>query len=321
MSQLAVNKFEPSEIYKKMMEFKQTSGREWVDIARELEKITEKRFSIETIRQEKNYSAEVTEAVQTYLRKNQIAQKTYILTQHAGKFYESRVVRLIQQGLKIALEGKIVVMVGPAGIGKTFGLQEELKKYNAIFLTAFMGVGAKALAKEIAEALNIRIDMGATWKYIRGILNKLSDNRLVIAVDEANHLNLKVIETLRYIFDLANGNLGLFLIGTDRLRAWLDFQKGRSRLVDLEQFNRRIAWYVELPGFDDERVEEIIQERLGKVSSLVIQEIRNWIGPSGMVSIGRLESLLENIIRVSSGKSANELNPKDVQKAMLFLKA
>lgn len=114
------------------------------------------------------------------------------------------------------LKGGLAVACGDAGIGKTQASKQYAKDNsdNSIYISVNPCIkSSKSVLKLIGNSLNISAtSLDELWI---SITNKLSDG-MVIIVDEAQHLGIKTIETLRSIadyFDSKSQTLGICFVG------------------------------------------------------------------------------------------------------------
>lgn len=112
----------------------------------------------------------------------------------------------------------IGVVHGPAGIGKTKALLHYVHKNpGTVYVTADVTIsGSKAILEEILDKLG-RSEYGDRRRLRRSIVNILKGSGRIIIIDEAQHLSLKALETLRSLYDECN--IGLVLCGNDQIYA------------------------------------------------------------------------------------------------------
>lgn len=112
------------------------------------------------------------------------------------------------------LKGGLAMEAGDAGIGKTMACRQYCRDYqnSAIYVTvnpclATVSAFLKSLCRELKISTSGRKD--DMWF---DISDALRGDRKVIIVDEAQHLPIKTIETLRAFFD-GNPEIGVCLVG------------------------------------------------------------------------------------------------------------
>lgn len=115
------------------------------------------------------------------------------------------------------MRGRLSVISGDAGIGKTKAIMQYCKEKpnSTTWITANPCMNTvKTVLKELCKRLNISFKTNNLEMY-NGIISKLSDGQIII-IDEAQHLSLKTIETLRGIsdyFEDRNQTLGICFVG------------------------------------------------------------------------------------------------------------
>ncbi|EJU21534.1 AAA domain protein [Peptoanaerobacter stomatis] len=115
------------------------------------------------------------------------------------------------------LKGGLIAIAGDAGIGKTKAIIKfkEDNSSSCIFITANPCLNTvKSVLKKICKELGIN-GVRANYEMYDAITDKLRDG-MVIIFDEAQHLSLKVIETLRGFadyFNSRNQTLGIVFVG------------------------------------------------------------------------------------------------------------
>ncbi|EJU20373.1 AAA domain protein [Peptoanaerobacter stomatis] len=139
------------------------------------------------------------------------------------------------------LKGGLVAIAGHAGIGKTRAIRKfkEDNDNSTIFITANPCLNTtKPVLKRICKELNIS-GVRSNYEMYDLILDKLRDG-MVIIFDEAQHLSLKVIETLRGFsdyFNEKNQTLGIVFVGN---QTTMDRFGGREDAVFAQIANRTI---------------------------------------------------------------------------------
>lgn len=139
------------------------------------------------------------------------------------------------------LKGGLVAIARHAGIGKTRAIRKfkQDNENSTIFITANPCLNTtKPVLKKICKELNIN-GVKSNYEMYDLILDKLRDG-MVIIFDEAQHLSLKVIETLRGFsdyFNEKNQTLGIVFVGN---QTTMDRFGGREDAVFAQIANRTI---------------------------------------------------------------------------------
>lgn len=152
----------------------------------------------------------------------------------------------------------IVPIYGAAGVGKT----RAAKRYaatqpNAWLATMSPDTSTKGSAlEEIALAVGLR-DLPSRPSHLRrAIVTKLTDTRGLLILDEAQHLSMDALETVRRIFDGAE--VGLALLGNDKVYARL--AGGGARQSDFARLYSRLGNRLNLAGVSREDAEALLNE-------------------------------------------------------------
>jgi len=212
---------------------------------------------------------------------------------------ETSVLKRIMSACDIALEEKdIAVVVGYAGNGKTFALEEYVKRHpGAVFyLAAAKYTSQHVLTLRLAETLGLSLKGNAADITARIIAYLASRDALVI-VDQADDLSDSALEYLRQVvFD--DGRTGLVLAGLPKLAGQI--QNARN---DHDQLLSRVGLYVRLPPVELDDMRKIVRCVWGdideEVESALIGEsclrLRSEIRPS----LRRLSKIMKRVHRVS----------------------
>jgi len=304
----------------RLVAYRQATGKTWAQICRELNYDTGSNYSPQTLRiyaHQKHFKNcdKFEKSLLQYLER----RESLLKMSGQKKFYRSLVFQIIAGGLRLAKENNaIVVLVGPAGIGKTFSIKHWLNQngHHSIYLTAHTQIQPKALVVKIAEALGLA-GVGTISAQLDQIITKINSlGKHLIIVDEANYLNARAVDTLRYIYD--HSPCGLVFIGTEQLVFNLK-KKNRYGRAELEQFASRVDFFQVLPGCKD-LIDEFLKEQFGTLPPEIISTIKEHIGPAHAISFRRLEKLTANIKRIMSGERVS-LSKEVVQTAAMTLMA
>lgn len=119
-----------------------------------------------------------------------------------GNYVETSISENVYKCIRYCqIKGGLTAISGDAGIGKTQAIKKfkEMNEDKCIWITANPCVNTvKPILRELSKQLNV-IAKTNDEMYI-GICHRLSDGDVII-IDEAQHLSIKVIETLRGISD------------------------------------------------------------------------------------------------------------------------
>lgn len=147
-----------------------------------------------------------------------------------------------------AERARIVMAIGPSGIGKSAGGQAvAVDDPNSIFIRVTQRQGTdSALARLIVEAAGFRDLMSGS---LRGALaphvqRRLTHTGRLLIVDEAHRLAQSGYEYLRDLADVAG--IPILLLGTQKMTNRLNNTRAGHGAVLDEQFSSRVAFVVDL---------------------------------------------------------------------------
>jgi DNA transposition AAA+ family ATPase len=189
-------------------------------------------------------------------------------THAKGQLFETENSRLIQRLFHRAAEyHEWVLLYGPPGTQKTFVLdhlicaQHREKKQRAIYVYASSEMRPLALLKRIGGELGTSIRVQAKERLLNIVVSSFRQREEVpaIVVDEAQHLNVSCLETIRELHDL--GGCGVVLAGSHMLYHGFITPERKGHL---EQLLSRIDHRDQLPGLQESEVREIAEREFGK---------------------------------------------------------
>lgn len=131
------------------------------------------------------------------------------------------------------IQGKIAVIYGDAGVGKTMAINEYCKKNPlAIKITVAPSYSSMSGVNELlAEKLGVRERVSR--KIYAEIIAKLKGSGRVIVIDEAQHLTVRTLNHIRCLAD--ESAIGIALIGNDEVYTKM---KGSGRADFAQLFSR-----------------------------------------------------------------------------------
>ena len=170
-----------------------------------------------------------------------------------GELFETANVRMLRETFESLLPRPRAFMVyAPPGSQKTFVLEHLVCELNAremakgadgaraIYVYCRQGIKPQSLMKRIAQACG-----SSTSGDIDRILNNLrhdyAGRRVILNLDEAQHLSLECFEVVRELLD----RLGFSLLIAGSHDLFLMFERSSARM---EQWNSRIVRKVRLPA-------------------------------------------------------------------------
>ena len=197
-----------------------------------------------------------------------------------GKLYETQNVRLLRKYFDEALDhSRAYYVYGAPGTQKTYVLQHLIAELNrseigkngegrrAYYVYVRQGIGSLDLMKRVAESCGA-IGIGMVDRILRNLRFDLSDRKVVLVFDEAQHLSIECLETIRELLDQPP-HCGLLFAGTHELEAIFTRQA-----LELEQWRSRFHAGQALPGISEEEAAEIVYSELEfKLSQLKVQKL------------------------------------------------
>jgi type II secretory pathway predicted ATPase ExeA len=150
--------------------------------------------------------------------------------------------------------------------------------------------------------------MGTVDRILRNLRFDLSQRKVLLVFDEAQHLSIACLETIRELLDQPP-HCGLLFAGTHELEAIFTRQA-----LELEQWRSRFHAGQALPGISEEEAATIVHSELGlglsqrKIQKLIaksrITDLRNG-GQHSYVSARRLFWVIRELQAVANGASTH----------------
>lgn len=171
-------------------------------------------------------------------------------------------------------KGEVIVLYGPPGSEKSFLLEqlvaerEAAGRDDAIYVTCSASLAPLALLQMLCQELGTPVRSNQRWPLTQSIVREIErrGRRLAIVVDEAQHLTLDALETLREIHDRTSRHLegssgvGIIVAGSHDLLARLKHPRMEPKL---EQWWSRFDLHAQLTGMSEEEVLLISARELG----------------------------------------------------------
>jgi DNA transposition AAA+ family ATPase len=229
--------------------------------------VTLRKFQHDSYHQVGGSDEYLRQAIESYIAAHPIAPPTSI----TGELYDTENVRLIRQTFQNLLPRPVAYMIyAPPGSQKTFALENEVARLNRDELSknghgrrAYYVYGRQSLRpldlmKRVAAACGVpgsnNID-----RIIINLRHEFRTRRVLLVLDEAQHLEIECFEVLRELLDQPP-HMSLLFAGSHDLK-----QKFDRFSATLEQWNSRIIEKVRLRGLQREEAEGIIQREVGDV--------------------------------------------------------
>jgi len=150
---------------------------------------------------------------------------------------EIRKTKAVADALRLAevvmeSDNPIGEIVGPAGTGKSMAGRAVAQQFSAVRIVAWDGMTRHQLLRAVAQAVGIE-GAGAVDRLL-AIRPMDGEARRMLVVDEANKLNWRPLEALRYLADECG--FAVLLIGTELYER--QFVSGRTRDLLLQLGSR-----------------------------------------------------------------------------------
>ena len=132
-------------------------------------------------------------------------------------FIETSVAKQVRDALTYSeMLRRIVMITSPPGDGKTMALRHYVNPHRSVFITARSTLVINSFVHEITdELISQALGVKNTDQILRRIADVLKARPKTIVIDEAQHLNSKSLDALRYIHD--ESQAPIFLSGNDEL--------------------------------------------------------------------------------------------------------
>lgn len=209
-----------------------------------------------------------------YLERNPIEAAESVLPGNSGRLFRTKNVRIISEYLASACDdGEVCLVFGAPGTQKTFALSHLIAERNrqkqtqALYVYAMVDMTPRALLKRIGREAGVFVNLASVDRIVSSILAEFRTRKRApgIVIDEAQHLSVSALETLRALHDVSG--CGLVLSGSHTL--YENLLRGRAQL---EQLLSRIDHKTPLPGLLEDEVREISCRELGNGQALKLGE-------------------------------------------------
>ena len=156
-------------------------------------------------------------------------------------------------------ERRIALVVGRPGLGKTVALKEWYERQmragvEVVYHFTSPAIKQHSLAKMLARRFELS-ERGTTHDLLEAVVGKMRRRPVPLVIDEANHLNVPCLESLRYVYDAVR--MPLVLVGSVQLQRTLS-ERG-DRYIELEQLQSRIGLRVILETLRPQDTRRILE--------------------------------------------------------------
>jgi DNA transposition AAA+ family ATPase len=184
----------------------------------------------------------LTNLVNTYERRShRVKEPEYVHTNTARKIFSA--IRRTESYCQLR-DGRIIVIIGDAGSGKTKCLQEYNRRNpNSVYVELKDSMGTQGLFSAVAKAIDV--DSGGG---VNGLAQRISDNLcsrdLTVILDEASILDAHRLNMLRQT--ISQSGCTLVLAGNEHLLSTLRQTSTRRGYESLDQFKSRVLCVMNL---------------------------------------------------------------------------
>ena len=153
------------------------------------------------------------------------------------------------------LAADISVIYGGAGLGKTSAIGEYARGNPNVWIATMTPATATVVPalEEIALALGLRELAGGAARIQRGIINRVRGTRVLLVIDEAQHLGTAALDAVRSLHDATE--VGLALVGNESVYARMT---GGHRAAYLDRLFSRIGKRVRLTRAQADDIDALI---------------------------------------------------------------
>lgn len=153
--------------------------------------------------------------------------------------------------------GDIAIVYGRAGLGKTSAAREYQRRYPNVWLATMHPGTASVMAamSEVGQAVGSASVDGGASRVFRDVAKAVTATRGLLIVDEAQHLGVAALDTIRSLHD-ATG-IGIALQGNETLYARMT---GGSRAAFLDRLFSRIGKRLALSSASRDDVKRLAAE-------------------------------------------------------------
>lgn len=212
-------------------------------------------------------------------------------TEFTGKLYEIGNTRTMREIFRQLCDHACILLAyAPPGSGKTDVARALIPEFKATGVEIFRiycreSIGPRDLMRRIAVACGSVADL-AVERTIENLRYDYAGRRVALYFDEAQHLSVACLETVRELFDEMHWSL--CFAGSHQLDKIFTKWTG-----DLEQLERRITDKITIPAVTVDEADGIVRSELpglspAKVRAIIERSHVDLKGGSRYLSIGRV---------------------------------
>lgn len=217
----------------------------------------------------------------------------------------------VNKACRIAhVEGKIVVITGEAGVGKTKGVEKYVEENpDVIHVQVIPYYQAKDVMADIHRAVGYNGE-GRLIDMFKHVQEKLEGTNRLLLIDEAELLPYRGLELVRRLYDMTG--IGVAMVGMPKL---IRNMKGRGG--EYKQLYSRVAVHADIPSLDGYETQDHTadQDIQALVKSVLPNSNGTWKKFANITRNARtLANLIDQSIRIAD-KNDCEITDEIIAKA------
>lgn len=241
-------------LHLEVVRIKDTRGCSYAALAKEIG-IPEGTFSQWTTGKYAGRMDGLNDKVQTWLQTTASAVRARATQPDAPPFQMTQAAQVFIAAFEHAQHGPDLVMVsGAAGVGKTSAaMAYRGQSTNVWLLTAEPCIStSRMLLDELADLLGV-IESRSTHRISRAIVQRMTNSRGLLIVDEAQHLGTATLDQVRTLHDLSG--VGVVVMGNEAVANRVE---GGSRRPEFAQLFSRVGMRVSRPRPSKRDIEALL---------------------------------------------------------------
>jgi type II secretory pathway predicted ATPase ExeA len=262
-----------------------------------------------------------------------LVRRPFAAAADADCYYPATAIEAARQTLFRCVErGEgVALLIGPAGSGKSLLLQVLAEQFRERFGIALLSSGRLATQRELLQAILYELDLPyrdfEEGDLRLALIDHLSEGRrpdaaaadehegLLLLIDEAHTLSLKLLEEVRLITNLIRGGqpkVRLVLAGSSALEE-------RFASPKLDSFNQRVAARCYLQAFDRKETREYIRAQFewagGQTEAHFNDEALDAVYQATHGVPRLINQVCDHALVLASGASASSLDKASIEEA------
>ena len=273
---LAADPYARGQVRARLVDYMQRTGLTEADFARRIgySHKSLRMFTSDQWHHVAGTSLNICRAISEFIANHPIAPTTAVF----GELYDTANVRAMRETFQALLLRPVSYMVyAPPGSQKSFVLEYLVGELNrqqltksepaqaAFYVYAIAQMTPSQLMKAVAIACGTS-SAGDRLRIARNLGHEFQGRRVLLVVDEAQHLSINAFETLRILLDRPP-HFSLLVAGSHDLKQAFD-----RFSATLEQWNSRIIDKVRLPGVLRSEAEGIVESEVGQILAAMSQD-------------------------------------------------